>query len=407
MLNRVHLFQTIERVALSGQPAGALLMVRMQRLREFEAVFGYEAGKALVDAFEVRLRECLRAVDEAVQIGECDFAVVLPGLRDLNHAMLAASKVARAFMHPLEAQGRSARAIVSVGLCMASAGQCPDQLCRQADVACQEAARLPERAAAYRGQAQPQVVYDDLYQAITTNRLQVYLQPIFGMDSGTLCGYESLARWQDPVLGFVSPELFIGAAEKTGLIEELTRWSVNATLRHCAPAFRDTPTLQCGINISPIALMAEGFVDQIAAALRIWNVRPEQVVLELTETVFVDSPQLIGKRLTELRESGLRIAVDDFGTGYSSLSYFRHFHVDELKLDVSFVRDMEHNPRTCKLVESMIRMAHSLEAVTVAEGIENTVLWNRLRDMGCDLGQGYYPGKPAPAAQALAELGAG
>jgi EAL domain-containing protein (putative c-di-GMP-specific phosphodiesterase class I) len=124
----------------------------------------------------------------------------------------------------------------------------------------------------------------------------------------------------------------------------------------------------------------------------------------VTETAFVDNPQLIGQALTRLRGMGMKIAVDDFGTGYSSLSYFRHFHVDELKIDLSFVRDMMSSPRVGRLVESIINMAHSLEATTVAEGIEDSATWNRLRELGCDIGQGYYPGRPVPADEALAQF---
>jgi EAL domain-containing protein (putative c-di-GMP-specific phosphodiesterase class I)/GGDEF domain-containing protein len=406
MLNRDVLFDTIARLIPPPHASGALLIVRMQRMREFEAVFGYAASDAVVHAFEERLHGCLRGVDEAIRIGECDYAVVLPGLRDRNHAMLAAAKVARAFQTPLEGGGRPSRVIVSVGACMASDDHTAEVLCRNADAACVQAQHQPERHALFNGQVQASIGYEDLHQAITSNRLQVYLQPLFALESGTLCGFESLARWHDPRLGFVRPDLFVTAAEQTGLIDGLTRWSINATLRHCAPVFKTHPHLHCGINISPIALTAGGFVDQMGAALRIWDVDPAQVMLEVTETAFVDNPQLIGQALTRLREMGMRIAVDDFGTGYSSLSYFRHFHVDELKIDISFVRDMLSSPRVGRLVESIINMAHSLEATTVAEGIEDSATWNRLRELGCDVGQGYYPGRPAPAEEALVQFSA-
>jgi len=407
MLNRDALFDTIERLIPPPHASGALLIVRMMRMREFEAVFGYAASDALVRAFEERLHGCLRGVDEAIRIGECDYAVVLPGLRDRSHVMLAAAKVSRAFQHPLEGSQRPTRAIVSVGACLASDDHTPEILCRNADAACAQAKHQPERHAIFNGDVQANISYEDLHQAITSNRLQVYLQPQFALESGALCGFESLARWHEPDLGFVRPDLFVTAAEQTGLIGGLTRWSINATLRHCAPVFKVNPDLHCGINMSPIALTAAGFVDQMAAALRIWDVNPAQVTLEVTETAFVDHPQLIGQTLTRLRDMGMRIAVDDFGTGYSSLSYFRHFHVDELKVDISFVRDMLDSPRVCRLVESIINMAHSLEAKTVAEGIESSATWNRLRELGCDVGQGYYPGRPAPAEDVLAQFGAG
>ncbi|RZZ85597.1 putative bifunctional diguanylate cyclase/phosphodiesterase [Pseudoxanthomonas winnipegensis] len=404
MLNREILFDTIARLVPEPAAGGALLVVRMQRLREYEAVFGYGASDALIAAFTARLGDCLREVDALVRIGECDFAVLLPGVRDQNLAMLAAGKIARAFRYPLEAGGRPSRVTVAVGVAMAVNAADAEQLCRHADVACASAAQRPEHHALYAGQMPASVGYEDLHRAIHHNALQVHLQPIFALDSGDLRGFESLARWHDPVLGPVRPDLFVVAAEQTGLIDGLTRWSINATLRHCAPVFAGHPDLQCGLNVSPIALTAGGFVEQMASALRIWNVNPAQVMLEVTETAFVDNPQQIGQALTRLREMGLRIAVDDFGVGYSSLSYFRHFHVDELKIDMSFVRDVIDSRRMCRLVESIVNMGHSMEAVVVAEGIESSAVWSRLREIGCDLGQGYYPGRPAPAEEALAQF---
>lgn len=404
MLNRDLLFDAIARHAPGPAAGGALLLVRMQRLREYEAVFGYGASDALVDAFAVRLGNCLRDADVQLRIGECDFAVLLPGVRDQHLAMLAAGKIARAFRYPLEAGGRPSRVTVAVGVAMAADAADAEMLCRRADAACASAAHLPEHHALYAGQVRASVGYEDLHRAIQHNALQVYLQPIFALESGALKGFESLARWQDPVLGPVPPDLFVIAAEQTGLIDGLTRWSVNATLRHCAPVFAGNPGLQCALNVSPIALTAGGFVEQMDSALRIWNVNPAQVVLEVTETAFVDNPQQIGQALTRLRAMGLRIAVDDFGVGYSSLSYFRHFHVDELKIDMSFVRDIIESRRMCRLVESIVNMGHSMEAVVVAEGIESSAVWARLRELGCDLGQGYYPGRPAPAEEALAQF---
>lgn len=404
MLNRDRLFDAIDRLASPRTQEGALLVVRMQNLREHEAMFGYEASDVLVIAFEAQLQECLRNVDVCVRIGECDFAVMLPGLQDRNHVELAAAKVARTFREPLQARSRAAWVNVAVGACAVADAATPAALCQQADAACRLAWQRPERYALHRGSSGPPIGYDDLHAAIDGNQLQVFLQPIFSLHDGTLKSFESLSRWSHPVHGPIGPAMFVPMAEQAGLIHELTRWNVNATLRHCAPWLQAHAGVKCAINISPIALTGSGFVEQLAGAMRIWKVDPARVMLEITETAFIDNLEALSQSIAELHALGAGISIDDFGTGYSSLSYLKQFPVEELKIDMSFVRDLAGNERARRLVESMIEMAHSLDAIAVAEGIEGTETWTRLQKMGCDHGQGYYPGRPQPAVEALASF---
>ena len=404
MLNRESLFDAIDRLASPRTQEGALLVVRMQNLREYEAMFGYEAGDVLVGAFEAKLHECLRPVDVVVRIGECDFAVMLPGLQDRNHVQLAAAKVARVFREPLQVRGRAAWVNVAVGACAVADAATPAALCQQADVACGLAWHQRERHALHRGNSPPPVGYDDLHAALDANQLQVFLQPIFSLHDGALKSFESLSRWSHPVHGPIGPGVFVPMAEQAGLIHALTRWNVNATLRHCSASLASRPGLKCAINVSPIALIGAGFVEQLAGAMRIWKVRPASLVLEITETAFVDNHEQLSQSILELHDMGIGISIDDFGTGYSSLSYLKQFPVDELKIDMSFVRDLAGSERAARLVSSMIDMAHSLDAIAVAEGIEGTDTWTRLQQMGCDYGQGYYPGRPQPAEEALASF---
>jgi diguanylate cyclase len=404
VLNREQLFATIERLALPLAREGALLLLRTQGLREYEAMLGYAAAEALARTFEARLRECLRDTDVAIGIGECDYAVMLPALRDPNHALLAASKVARSFQEPLLVRNRPAWLDVAVGACMVSDAPTPDALCRSADAACKLAMQRQERYALHTGSPAPAIQYEDLHEAIAGNRLQVHLQPIFSLRTGALSGFESLSRWSDSAHGRVGPDVFVPMAERTGLIHELSRWNLNATLRHCAPWLQRRPELKCSVNLSPVSLISPGFVESMASAARIWKVPPSKLMLEVTETAFVENQQRLAQALSALHEMGFGIAIDDFGTGYSSLSYLKYFPVDELKIDMSFVRDLLADARSTRLVASMIEMAHGMQAEVVAEGIESPDIWARLQEMGCDYGQGYYPGRPQPAEDALAML---
>ncbi len=408
MLNRDTLYATIEAARLQAPgtgpttPAMGLLVVRAQRLREFERLFGYVASERLQVAMADRLEHALRRVDSVVSIGECAFAVVLPQLHDRQHAALAASKVARLMREPFEVLGRSMRASITVGgATWPEDAASADELCQRADAACADAVHQRERHALSSRGGGEAVAHDALHDALLRNQLQVYLQPIHAVAGGQLLGFESLARWQSDD-GWIPPSVFIAVAEQTGLIDELTRWSINATLRHCADALRAQPGLTCSINLSPRAVLEHGIVEQIGSSLRIWGVPPQALIVEITETAFVEDPETTASVLGELHATGVGIAIDDYGTGYSSLSYLRNFPVTELKIDRSFVAGMAGNPRCEQLVAAMIELAHRLGATAVAEGVEQREELEALQRLGCDRYQGYYTARPGPADDVLA-----
>lgn len=410
MLNRDTLYASIEAARSpdgtggTGMPAMGLLVVRAQRLREFERLFGYVASERLQLAMADRLAHALRRVDSVVPIGECAFAVVLPQLHDRQHAALAASKVARLMREPFEVMGRPMRASITVGgATWPDDATAADVLCERADAACADAVHQRERHALSSRSGDDAVAHDVLHDALLRNQLQVYLQPIHGVADGRLRGFESLARWQSDD-GWIPPSTFIAVAEQTGLIDELTRWSINATLRHCAEVLRAQPELTCSINLSPRAVLEPGIVDQIGSSLRIWGVPARALIVEITETAFVEDPEQTASVLGELHATGVGIAIDDYGTGYSSLSYLRHFPVTELKIDRSFVADMAGNPRCEQLVAAMIELAHRLGATAVAEGVEQRAELDALRRLGCDRYQGYYIARPGPADAVLAAI---
>ncbi len=408
MLERAELHAAVD-AAIAAAPADApaavgVLVVRTQRLREFEMLFGYAEAERLREAMAVRLAGALRAGDRVFAIGECDFAIVLPRLHDRQLAALAAAKVARVLRAPFEVQERPARASVAVGAATwPRDGSDAEQLCRRADRACQAAAVRRERHALFDGSDGPLVGHDALHDAIVRNQLQVYLQPIHALGDGRVVGFESLARWHTAA-GWVPPAAFVAIAEDTGLIEELTRWSIHTTLRHCAPALRARRDLTCSINLSPRAVLEQDIVAHVESSLQIWGVRPEALVVEVTETAFVDDAAHVAGVLTALHAMGVGVSIDDYGTGYSSLAYLRHFPVTELKVDRSFVADMRGNPRSVQLVASMVELAHRLGAIAIAEGVEDEEDLAILRALDCDRYQGYLAARPAPAEAVLQAL---
>lgn len=408
MLNRSALQEAFFR-QLHGGDAGAvfgLLVVRALRLRELELLLGHALVEALADAVEAHLHSLLRPDDEVVRIGECDFAVVLPRLRERNHAALAASKIARGLHGMLDVGGRPIRANFAIGAATWPAdADSFETLCLHADQACAAAAGGRDRFVLFSGTGHSRMLeYGELHAAISGNQLRLYLQPIHDIATGGLVGFESLSRWDNPRLGPVPPATFVGLAEQTGLVGELTRWCLNASLRHCAQWLPRHPGTTVSVNVSPLAFVDQPLVDQVASALEIWEVPPHALTVEVTENAFAEDAPAISDALRTLHGMGVGVAIDDFGTGYSSFSYLKRFPVSELKIDIDFVADIARDERSARLSASMVELAHSLGATAVAEGVEDAETLQRLRELGCDQAQGYLFGRPIPAEEAVSAL---
>jgi EAL domain-containing protein (putative c-di-GMP-specific phosphodiesterase class I)/GGDEF domain-containing protein len=410
LLNRSALQEAFFR-QLHGGDAGAvcgLMVVRALRLRELELLFGHALVESLADAVEAHLRGLLRPDDEVVRVGECDFAVVLPRLRERNHAALAASKVARGLHGMLDVGGRPIRTNFAVGAATWPAdAESFETLCLHADQAAAAAATSRDRFALFSGTGRNLLIeYGELHAAIARNQLRLHLQSIHDIASGGLVGFEALSRWDNPRLGSVQPAKFIGLAEQTGLIGELTRWTLNASLRHCAEWLPRHPGVTVSVNVSPLAFVDQPLVDQVASALEIWEVPPRALTVEVTENAFAEDAPAIADALRTLHGMGVGVAIDDFGTGYSSFSYLKRFPVSELKIDIDFVTDIAHHERSARLSASMVELAHALGAIAVAEGEEDRETLERLRELGCDQAQGFLFARPIPAEEAVAALGA-
>ncbi len=406
MLNRERLFETLQHLAdqaSAGEHRLGLLFVRALRLHEFNLEFGYLAGESAAERIESLLTHALRSEDQVLRIGECDFAVLLPSLRNREQAALAAAKLVRTLQRPRSGNDQDLRASIVVGGAI-----CPDDgtgadlLCRCADAACDLAAHGPDRYALHKAGARlPSPSRDDLRHAIATNQLDLYLQPIIDLRDGGSERYEALSRWTHPRLGLIPPETFVRAAETNGLIGDLTRWNINSALRHVSVARDAGRAPGVSINLSALVLHQQGLTEQIVDLARFWNVPCAKIVFELTETGLMDDPVYCVGVLEQLRECEFGIAIDDFGTGYSSMAYLERVPATELKIDKSFVTGMRHDPRATKLVVSMINLAHEYGLNAVAEGVEDAEALRKLRKAGCDFAQGHHLGRPCPASAAL------
>ena len=410
MLNRIEIFAAIhdeiERNVHTGQRF-AVQIVRVRGLRDVCLRFGWERGEQADEDARLLIEQSLRPNDRVFRSGEESFTLVLPNMRNQNHVLLAATRLVKAFEQPLNGATSPWYGRPMMGIAFfPEHGADADQLCRRAEMAVDEAQRSGEHCFFYQpSESKKEIFYEELREAIESNRLRTYFQPVWDLSAQRVAGAESLARWNSPRNGDVEPLDFVQFAERSDLIWALTRWSINATLRHAA-ALRDRREFTFAINLSARVFTKPGLVEQLMDALQIWGLPPSAIVAEVTETALVNDLDLTVQVLRRLRDKGVRIAVDDFGTGYSSIAYLSRFPATELKIDKSLVSIIRDDAHTAKLVGAVIKLAHRMDLATVAEGVEEQATQDMLIEMGCDFGQGYHLGRPEPANEFVARFSA-
>ena len=244
----------------------------------------------------------------------------------------------------------------------------------------------------------------DLRTALDTGQLAVEYQPQVNLTSGRIVGVEALIRWQHPVRGSVPPDSFIPLAENSGLIAELTAFVLDTALGHLAALRAAGHELRMAVNLSARHLSDLALPSQVGEALMTHGIPPALLVLEVTETGILTDPARVDVVIGTLRDLGVAIAVDDYGTGNASLSYLKRLEVDELKIDKSFVIDMRRDKHDFIIVRSTIALALDLGLRVIAEGIEDEATATALRELGCDVGQGYHLGRPTTPDQILLRL---
>jgi diguanylate cyclase (GGDEF)-like protein len=386
--------------AAAADACTGVMHVQVLRHRQLVLALGFDIADAVQAAVGTRLREALRAGDRVVHVGGGEFAVLLPGLLSTGHAQLAAQRVLREFERPLTVAGRTVTVAVAIGLAVAPAhGRSAHMVARRALAALDDALRYGTRLVVGDALGEDPVLLDELREALAANALSIEFQPIVRTADGVPVAAEALARWRHPQRGNIAPSVFVPLAEQAGLAPELTRWSLNAALRDYAQLLHAHPGLACSLNLSTRVFDDSGLVEQVIAALDIWNVPPDRLIVEVTETAVIEDAGHSARALRALRAAGVGVAIDDFGKGYSSFNYLKHFPANELKIDSAFVLALDGDARAGRLLKSMIDLAHNLELRVVAEGVESASLARQLVDLGCDFAQGWHYGRPRPRAQ--------
>ncbi|WP_316184502.1 MULTISPECIES: EAL domain-containing protein [unclassified Bradyrhizobium] len=405
--NRAHIRSLIA-TALEACPEGghvAVAYLDADNFKDVNDTLGHAAGDEFLVVFAKRLRGQLRPGDMLGRLGGDEFLVLLPN-RDSIEASLMAARITAALAVPLTIGTRQVPMSASMGLSLYPDNASDiDTLIKQADAAmykAKSAGRATYRffSADLDKIAEQRLMHSTaLRDAVANEALSLHYQPQIRSQDGGIHGVEALARWHDAVLGDVSPSKFIPLAEECGLIEQIGLWSMREACRQMAiwqRAGLDIPSIS--VNLSPINFQNVNLAARVAQILGEFGLPPNRLMLEITEGVFLNERATVVATMSELRNLGVGLSLDDFGTGYSSLSRLAQLPISELKIDRSFMRDVEENPGTRAIVTAVVRVGQSMDLAVVAEGVETEGQRHLLHELGCEALQGFLYARPLPAA---------
>ncbi|MEP6690312.1 MAG: EAL domain-containing protein [Gemmatimonadaceae bacterium] len=381
----------------------AVLFLDLDNFKTINDSFGHAAGDRLLVAAAERLQACLRASDTAARLGGDEFAVLIEDAPNAETVTQVAERIAAALTRPFLMGEGEMFVNASIGIAYTEAGENADELLRNADVAMYTAKSRGKGLYAIFEQSMHVAVLErleleaDLRRAVEREELAVHYQSIVDLRTGKVTGVEALCRWSHPRRGFVPPSVFIPIAEESGLIVPIGRWVLHRACwqaRQWQLQYPGEVPLTVTVNMSARQVQQPGLVTEVADALRDSGLPADNLVVELTESVLMANTEQTLDRLQDLRMLGVQLAIDDFGTGYSSLSYLQRFPIDVLKIAKAFVDRIGSAGDDPALARVIIALGRTLRLRTVAEGIENGQQLAILRQLGCELGQGYFFAKP-------------
>ncbi len=417
LANRAYFRDRLRQGLARADAEGRSVAVVFFDLDNFKIVndsLGHAYGDQVLRVVADRIRACLRRGDTAARLGGDEFTVLVEDVTTVDQVMPMADRLIAKLRDPVRLEGRDLFVGGSMGLAVSTPHQDnTDDLLRKADLAMYHAKSSGKgRYAIFDAQLNAVAMErldleTELRQAIQRQELRIYYQPIVALDDGRIRGVEALVRWQHPRRGLIAPEGILPIAEETGFIIELGQWMLEQASRQIRAwqlRYQGDPPLFLSVNLSVRQFRHAALVSEIMA-LRPSALDPCGLTLEITESALVHDPVGATAKLKALKEAGVRLAIDDFGGGYLSLNHLKRFPVDTLKIDRSFIQDVEQNPHDEAIVRSVIALAAAFGLNVVAEGIETSAQAARLRALGCGLGQGYLfvPPLPAEAFEALLE----
>lgn len=411
--NRLLLIDRLEKAIDSARENNtilALLLMDLDRFKEVNDTFGHHFGDLILKQVSLRLQNQVRLSDTVARLGGDEFAIVVPQAIDSNFVATSARRILNSLEQPFVIEGQVLEVGGSIGIALyPTHGSDARTLLRRADVAMYAAKDAQAGFAFHREDYESRNPEEmslivEMRHAIERDEFELYYQPKLHLRSGLVTRFEVLLRWNHPVRGLLAPAAFVPAAERTGLIRNITDWVFDRVLQQLRTWHDQGVPVHVAVNISVKSLAEQDLPEKIQALLEKWQVDPRFLKIEITESSIMADPNHALAIMSLLQGMGIRLSVDDFGTGYSSLVHLRQLPIDEIKVDKSFVMGMTTNDADAAIVRTVIDLAHNLGKQVCAEGVEDEATSHMLRDLGCDLAQGYWISRPLSAPNLMTWL---
>ena len=409
--NRALLHNRLHNTLSSSRRSGelfALVGIDLDLFKEINDTLGHHAGDLVLQHVAVACSKILRDTDTLARMGGDEFTLLLPKVTDMEQAVYVATRVLAAIKEPLDIGGKIVEVGASLGIAMyPQHGEDELALIAHSDAAMYEAKQKKLGVVVYEsrmgeGKSEAVALKGELRRAISDGELVLHFQPKIDISTQAISGVEALVRWEHPRLGLIYPDTFIGLAEMSGLIKQLTYEVLRLTMRQILAWKVMGYSYPVAVNISAINLQEIDFPGTVANMIEVFGVQSHMLELEVTETAIMNEPIIAIENIKKLSNMGIQVSIDDFGTGYSSMAYIQKLLVAKIKIDKSFVLEMGKNTQDEVIVRSTIELAHSLGLKAVAEGVETKEAWDKLHEMGCDSAQGYFMSKPLSADNFMA-----
>ncbi len=401
--------QSIKNAGYDGNQIG-IMVLDLDHFKDINDTLGHDAGDDLLCQVATRLSNITQNIDTVSRLGGDEFAITLHGIDSPVNAISSATVVLDAMKPVFNIAGMQLDVNASIGLALfPDHGKQANLLLKNADIAMYAAKQDKTGFALYSTDSDKYTtrrlsLMGELREALNSGQMELYYQPKLNISTGAIESVEALIRWNHPDHGMVNPDEFIELAERSGLISPLTKWVMDNAVQQSVKWKKQGLNLNIAINISPTVLMDPMLLDAFTGLLAANKVSAKNIMLEITENALMDDRDRAVEVLDQFSKYGFSLSIDDFGTGYSSLAYLNRLPADELKIDKSFVQDLDTNSNNVVIVRSTIDLAHNMGIKVVAEGVENKATQKILEDLGCDIIQGYYISKPLPADELFTKL---